>query len=130
MEGLAFYLTFCIVGSPEVWHGNVDAMMDTSIKFVKEKAYDCASDGYGNESEIVDLKSDREQIIAQSIVSSFYQKRINPDYINHMIPSIRISKDKIVVYFYDCINDVLLESSEMPYPTAQGDLVKTTIVTL
>lgn len=32
------------IGSPEVWHGNVDAMMDTSIKFVKEKA--CASDGY------------------------------------------------------------------------------------
>lgn len=29
MEGLAFYLTFFIVGSPEVWHGNVDAMMDT-----------------------------------------------------------------------------------------------------
>lgn len=44
MEGLAFYLTFFIVGSPEVWHGYVDAMMDTSIKFVKEKA--CASDGY------------------------------------------------------------------------------------
>lgn len=55
--------------------------------------------------EIVDLKTDREQIIAQSIVSSFYQKRINPDYTNHMIPSIGISKDKIVVYFYDCIND-------------------------
>lgn len=44
MEGLAFYLTFFIVGSPEVWNGYVDAMMDTSIKFVKEKA--CASDGY------------------------------------------------------------------------------------
>lgn len=68
MEGLAFYLTFLIVGSPEVWHGNVDAMMDTSIKFVKEKAYDCASDGYGNESEIVDLKTDREQIIAEYCV--------------------------------------------------------------
>lgn len=99
MEGLAFYLTFFIVGSPEVWHGNVDAMMDTSIKFVKEKAY--ASDGYGNEAEIADLKTEREQIIAQSIVSLFYQKSINPDYTNHLIPSIGISKDKIVVYFYD-----------------------------
>lgn len=131
MEGLAFHLTFFIVASPEVCHGNVDAMMDTSIKFVKEKA--CASVGYGNEAEIVDLKTDREQIIAQSIVSSFYQKRVNPDYTNHMIPSIGISKDKIVVYFYDCINDVLLESSEMPYLTAQGTqgaLVKTTIVAL
>lgn len=103
-------------------------MMDISIKFVKEKA--CASDGDGKEAETVDLKTDREQIIAQSIVSSFYQKRINPDYTNHMIPSIGILKDKIVVYFYDCINDVLLESSEMPYLTAQGDLVKTTIVAL
>lgn len=118
MKSLAFYLTFFIVGSPEVWHGNVDAMMDTSIKFVKEKA--CASDGYGNEAEIVDLKTDREQIIAQSIVSSFYQKRINPDYTNHMIPSIGILKDKIVVYFYDCINDVLIESYEMPYLTEQS----------
>lgn len=47
-----------------------------------------------------------------------------------MIPSIGISKDKIVVYFYDCINDVLLESSEMPFLTAQGALVKSTIVAL
>lgn len=128
VEGLAFYLTFFIVGSPEVWHGNVDAMMDISIKFVKEEA--CTSDGYGNEAKIADLKTDREQIIAQSIVSSFYQKRINPDYTDHMIPSIGISKDKIVVYFYDCINDVLLESSEMPFLTAQGALVKSTIVAL
>lgn len=103
-------------------------MMDTSIKFVKEKA--CASDGYGNEAEIVDLKTEREQIIAQSIVSSFYHTMIYPDYSNHLIPSIGISKDKIVVYFYDCINDVLLESSEMPFLTEQGALVKTTIVAL
>lgn len=47
-----------------------------------------------------------------------------------MIPSIGISKDKLVVYFYDCINDVLLESSEMPFLTAQGALVKSTIVAL
>lgn len=68
MEGLAFYLTFFIVGSPEVWHGNVvDAMMDISIKFVKEEA--CTSDGYGNEAKIADLKTDREQKYCVFILS-------------------------------------------------------------
>lgn len=61
MEGLVFYLIFCIVGFLEVWYGNVDVMMDILIKFVKEKVY--VLDGYGNEFEIVDLKIDREQII-------------------------------------------------------------------
>lgn len=58
MEGLVFYLIFCIVGFLEVWYGNVDVMMDILIKFVKEKVY--VLDGYGNEFEIVDLKIDRE----------------------------------------------------------------------
>lgn len=57
----------------------------------------CFCHGYGNEAEIVNLKTDKEQIIAQSIVSSFYQKWINPDYTNHVIPSIGISKNKIIV---------------------------------
>lgn len=58
MEGLVFYLIFCIVGFLEVWYGYVDVMMDILIKFVKEKVY--VLDGYGNEFEIVDLKKDRE----------------------------------------------------------------------
>lgn len=106
-------------------------MMGISIKFAEDEAD--SPGGQGNDSsvevEVVDLKTGREQIIAQSIVFSFYQKRINPDYSNHLIPSIGISKDKIVVYFYDCVNDVLLESSEMVY-LSQGALVKNTIVAL
>lgn len=47
-----------------------------------------------------------------------------------MIPSICISKEKVVIYFYDCNNDFLLESSEMPYITSEGALVKSTIISL
>nr|XP_022307430.1 uncharacterized protein LOC111113434 isoform X2 [Crassostrea virginica]XP_022307431.1 uncharacterized protein LOC111113434 isoform X2 [Crassostrea virginica] len=120
------------IGSPPVWHGHLDVMMDISVKFAEEEAD--SPGGYGNHSsdevKLMDLKTSREQIIAQSIVFSFYQKRVNPDYANHLIPSIGISKEKIVVYFYDCINDVLLESPEMPYISADGAFVKPTIVAL
>lgn len=47
-----------------------------------------------------------------------------------MIPSICISKEKVVIYFYDCNNDFLLESSEKPYITSEGALVKSTIISL
>ncbi|XP_061163835.1 uncharacterized protein LOC133172984 [Saccostrea echinata] len=121
------------IGSPEVWHGLLDILMSVSVKFMSFEDPDSLSGSGGHyivRGKETDLKSIREQIIAQSIVFSFFQRKLHPEYVHHLIPSIGISKDMLVVYLYDCNNDILLESSEMPYLTTQGALVKPTIVAL
>lgn len=156
MEGLAFYLTFFIVGSPEVWHGNVDAMMDTSIKFVKEKA--CASDGYiwkwirncrfknrqrTDYSTKYCLHSIRKGLIliilitwSQAFIkrkiydSLKYKPELQRKRVNLMDKGWDLKRQNCCVFLRLYQWWLLLESSEMPYLTEQGALVKTTIVAL
>ena len=111
---------FCFTGCPEVWHGFVDlmiGMIGINIATIEPDS----PGGSGNRSSIevkienTDLKSNKEQMIAQSIVLSFLQQKLHPEFVNHLIPSIGISKEMLVIYYYDCKNDVLIESSQMPY---------------
>ncbi|VDI43530.1 uncharacterized protein LOC143076317 [Mytilus galloprovincialis] len=108
------------IGCPEVWHGFVDLMMGMIGINIATIEPDSPG-GSGNRSSIevkienTDLKSNKEQMIAQSIVFSFLQQKLHPEFVNHLIPSIGISKEMLVIYYYDCKNDVLIESSQMPY---------------
>ena len=65
----------------------------------------------------IELKSDEQilddnpcsQMIAETIVFSFLQNKRNSGKIhNCLIPSIGINNEKLIVFMYDCENDVLL----------------------
>lgn len=56
------------------------------------------------------LIHDRQQIIAETIVFSFLQKKINPDLDHFLIPTIGTSKSDVLFYLYDSEHDILLES--------------------
>lgn len=106
--------------------------MDTSVRNAGEGPEPSGrhGNGFSGEGTETSLESSREQIMAQCIVFSFLQKKLHPDYVNHLIPSIGIARDRLVVFYYDCDNDVLLESSEMPFIMSQGGLVKSTFLAL
>ena len=53
------------------------------------------------------------QMLAETIVFSFLQKRKHPNYEHFVIPCIRIPSSKVVFCFYDSENDVLLRSKCM-----------------
>ena len=94
--------------------------MDTSIRIAGEGPDRPGrhGNGFSDERTETSLELSREQIMAQCIVFSFLQKKLHPDYVNHLIPSIGIARHRLVMFFYDCDNDVLQESSEMPFITS------------
>ena len=55
-----------------------------------------------------DLPNSR--IISQCIVFSFLQRKLHPENASSLIPTVGISATEFVVYFYDCSNDILLQS--------------------
>ena len=57
-----------------------------------------------------DLMIDRSQILAETIVFAFLQKKNNPAFDNYLIPTVAISKKDVLFHFYDPEHDVLLES--------------------
>lgn len=54
------------------------------------------------------------QIIAQTIVFSFLQKKRHPERENFLTPCIGIGSSELVIMMYDSEHDVLLESSTIP----------------
>ncbi|XP_052078033.1 uncharacterized protein LOC127715972 [Mytilus californianus] len=56
----------------------------------------------------------QEQVLAQTIVFSFLKRKEYGDDLKHcLVPTIGISKKKIVIYFYDSEEDVLLGTTEL-----------------
>lgn len=55
-----------------------------------------------------------EQIIAETIVFSFLQRKTHPERGNFLTPCIGIRSSELLVMLYDSENDVLLESSCIP----------------
>lgn len=103
------------VGNINVWHGNLDIVInnDLAVEPVEEK-----TDSPGGKSPVeVKLKSSlskNPQIIAQTIVFSFLQKKAHPERDSFLTPCIGIGSSELLVMFYDSEHDVLLESSSIP----------------
>ena len=118
-----------------MWHGNVQVLLGShSDVVVHAKDSDDTTDTNENGSlssfeveDNSDLINDRSQIIAETIVFAFLQKKNNPAFENYLIPTIGISKKHILFYLYDPEHDILLESppfnifqsqsSRLSYPT-------------
>jgi len=119
-------------GCVDVWHGSIDIWMEDVVVNVSEFG-DSREDTSANISlnssvcssneSIVEVKpsnifveKDYKKMLAQSIVFSFLQHKQNEllEIDNSLIPSLGICRSNVIVHFYDCKNDVLLQSFPLP----------------
>lgn len=109
-----------ISGNEEVWHGNLDIIVNNDL-IVEPVNEDTGSPG-GKSIVEVKLKSSslskNPQIIAQAIVFSFLQKQTHPEREHFLTPCIGVGYTELLVMFYDAEHDVLLESAKMPVAKA------------
>lgn len=54
------------------------------------------------------------QVIAETIVFSFLQRQTHPEWSSFLTPCVAVGGLNMLVMFYDCEHDVLLESSMIP----------------
>lgn len=106
------------IGHHTVWHGSVDAMIgkprkDAAVALTRV-GDSAGSPGFRSGMEVKKSFTDADlpsfQIISQCIVFSFLQRKLHPENKNSLIPTVGISATELVVYFYDCTNDILLQS--------------------
>ena len=95
------------------------AEVDVGATVVPGDFSDFPDDDYSSDEDLyqIELKSDGlqshlSQLIAQTVVFCFYQKKLN----QHLtfVPSIAVNRNHIQFHFYDSENDVYLVSQEMP----------------
>ncbi|XP_069115430.1 uncharacterized protein [Argopecten irradians] len=101
------------IGHGLVWHGELDIIVNDHV--VLKTGEDPHEDSGLKSSPRVKPSSSclvrNEQIIAETIVFSFLQKKRHPEYCQYLAPCIGITEKEMVVYFYDAEHDVLLQSS-------------------
>ncbi|KAK3093719.1 hypothetical protein FSP39_019226, partial [Pinctada imbricata] len=94
-------------GNPKVWHGSVDVIIRREIVIENLKGDD---DDEMNSHSL----TRNGQLVAQTIVFSFLQKKRHPEWNNFLIPCIGIGDEDLLIMFYDSEHDILLESSLVP----------------
>ena len=114
-DELKLHLLKFFLGNVEVWHGNLDILInnDLAVKPIDEKP-DSPGDKSATEVKLRNGLQRNPQIIAQTIVFSFLQKKRHPERSNFLTPCIGIGSTELIVMLYDSEHDVLLESSSVP----------------
>ena len=108
-------LLFFSPGNVDVWYGNLGIIINNDLPV---EPLEDVPDSLGEKSA-VEIKAStalegNEQIIAQTIVFSFLQRKTHPERKNFLTPCIGIRSSELIVMMYDSENDVLLESSCIP----------------
>lgn len=60
------------------------------------------------------------QITAQTLVHSFVQHRKNPTHSCSLVPGIGVCSEKMIVYLYDCVEDILLTTGPIDLYAQMG----------
>lgn len=102
-------------GCTEGWHGSVDLIINEKelpvSVFGPYKHSGSNSSPSEAETDRVLLSDDLQQMMAETIVFSFWQhKQSGNASSNCLVPGIGISDEKLIVCMYDCEADVLLEA--------------------
>lgn len=101
-----------------MWHGSLDIIIHSDVAVGALDEQPNTSETPGGKSPVeVKVKATRlknTQIIAQTIVFSFLQKKRHPDREHFITPCIGIGRSELIVMLYDSEHDVLLESSTIP----------------
>ena len=109
-----------ISGNKDVWHGTLDIMLDScdiGVGFTPETGDISPGERASVEIKFNDLGSvfTRDQALVQTITFSFLQKQRHPLTMDHfLIPCILASNNELQYFFYDCDNDILLQSKKYP----------------
>lgn len=115
-----------ISGCSSVLHGHVDVMLGSEVPLVV--AEDSEENCEGNNMDFPSKFKD--QLIAQSIVLSFLQKKDKSKYENYLIPIIGIAKTQFVLFLYDSVNGILLESNVLQLWNHPGKLIPSAVLAL
>lgn len=102
-----------------MWHGNLYIIFNNDLVAVEplDEQPETPKTPGGKSPVEVKLKTTLKktpQIIAQTIVFSFLQKKRHPDREHFLTPCIGIGSSELIVMLYDSEHDVLLESSTIP----------------
>ncbi|XP_045166356.2 uncharacterized protein LOC123529858 isoform X2 [Mercenaria mercenaria] len=103
------------IGLENGWHGNTDIIFegaDVQVACMRDEEDQDDLSVSSMEMEASDFNfKDFKQIVAQTIVFSFLQKKTCGNKLkNSLIPGIGMSKKKLIVVFYDAENDILLST--------------------
>lgn len=112
--GYNLYDTFCISGNESVWHGCADILVNESSVAVRnlEVCHDnpeTFSVGVKKGFEIV-KKRVHNQLASQTVCFSFLQGDRHSEYQNTLIPCIGASSSEVMIYMYDSVKDVFVQS--------------------
>ncbi|XP_069130531.1 uncharacterized protein [Argopecten irradians] len=106
------------LGNGLVWHGNLDIIINNEVIVDVEANEDNSQNDNPKRHSLVKNQScslsGHHQIISETIVFSFLQKQRHPESDNFLLPCIAVSAQDLVIYFYDSLHDVLLESCNIP----------------
>lgn len=103
-------------GNTQVWHGSIDILINNDI-ILESVDEDKTGNSGGKSAETkaaTEILSKNGQIIAETIVFSFLQRQTHPEWSSFLTPCVAVGGLNILVMFYDCEHDVLLESSMIP----------------
>ncbi|XP_053398675.1 uncharacterized protein LOC128556873 [Mercenaria mercenaria] len=117
------------IGCTAVWHGYLDLILGSEVP-VKAAEDDDEVVCEGNKSSSEFPAKLRDQLIAQTIVFSFLQKKEKSTYENYLIPSIGIAKKHVVLFLYDSEHDILLESKLIKLWSPGGHIITSAVLAL
>lgn len=107
-----------LAGNLKVWHGSVDIIIKNDLVIENLEKEQGSPGGKSPVTVEVKTKSDNlsrnPQLVAETIVFSFLQKRTHPELSNFLIPCVGFSSRAMLLMFYDSEHDVFLESSLIP----------------
>ena len=134
--------SYHFVGNPKTWCGRFDILIGRDIspdvgatvlhaELVDEMPSD--EESLAEDLSQIEVKSDElqkylSQLISETVVFSFYQKKQFPSL--SLVPSIGVSKSHIQFHFYDSEKDVYFISQEMPLFYKDRSLHLTTVLAI
>ena len=98
-------------GNPEVWHGNVTILIKNEVVESLEDDQECSDGKAQMKNRTCSDWSRNVQLVAETIVFSFLQRKRHPERSNFLTPCIGIAKSCLVIMLYDSEHDELMESS-------------------
>ncbi|XP_053386737.1 uncharacterized protein LOC123538584 [Mercenaria mercenaria] len=107
------------IGHRKVWNGRLDVVLlgpdgNAVMPINVESSLEIK---YGRQSTV-----GKAQTIAQSVVFSYFIKKVHPNLRNFLIPTITITKDEVLFTFYDPVEDMLIQSESMNLFDAASDM--------
>ncbi|XP_045196059.2 uncharacterized protein LOC123551294 [Mercenaria mercenaria] len=114
-------------GCPRGWHGQADVLFPddkVSLSVVAPPEDDAVS--VTSDSSLEIKKGENfttesvSQVVAQTVMCSFVQQRKNPTQPCALVPGIGICSEKLIVYLYDCVEDILLTTGPLDLYAQMG----------